>query len=378
MARSGLKGGDRDPVSVPADDPRHSDIVSAVPETGTLVLADLTGYTAYLSRGEIEHAPVIAGDLLETVVGRLEPPFRLAKLEGDAAFMYVEDGRADGSLQLDAIEAAYVAFRRRLRSIDGASSCDCASCAMAPRLGLKIFVHHGAFVRSRIAGRDELAGADVILAHRLLKGATATEREAGFAQFTAAGAAALGIEPAEAGFVAARESFDHIGDVDTFVLDLEQHWVTESDRRRLEIGPDSAILDETVDLAADPAVCWAHVTSPSLRPLWEGPIAITEVAGAGRRGVGTTSQCVTGRLATLEEIVDWQPFEHIAWRLTVPSIGPVGATADLEPIDRGTRLRVRWAAALDADPTPDTIGRVRAERRAALDRLADVLRTHGG
>ena len=71
-------------------------VMAATPETGFLVLADLTGYTAYLSGSEIEHAPAIAGDLLETIVGRLEPPFRLAKFEGDAAFLFVEDGRADG------------------------------------------------------------------------------------------------------------------------------------------------------------------------------------------------------------------------------------------------------------------------------------------
>ena len=68
------------------------------PETGFLVIADLTGYTAYLLGSELEHAPAIAGDLLETIVGRLDPPFRLAKFEGDAAFLCVEDGRADGSL----------------------------------------------------------------------------------------------------------------------------------------------------------------------------------------------------------------------------------------------------------------------------------------
>ena len=146
--------------------------MAATPESGFLVIADLTGYTAYLSRSELEHAPAIAGDLLETIVGRLEPPFRLTKFEGDAAFLFVEDGRAEASLLLDAIEASYVAFRRRLRSIDQATSCDCNSCRLAPRLDLKLFVHHGTYVRSQIAGRDELAGRDVILVHRLLKGTT--------------------------------------------------------------------------------------------------------------------------------------------------------------------------------------------------------------
>jgi hypothetical protein len=114
--------------------------MATTPETDFLVIADLTGCTAYLSRSELEHAPAIAGDLLETIVGRLDPPFRLAKFEGDAAFLFVEDGRADGSLLLDAIEASYLAFRRRLRSIDQATSCDCNSCRLAPRLDLKLFV----------------------------------------------------------------------------------------------------------------------------------------------------------------------------------------------------------------------------------------------
>ena len=46
--------------------------MASSPETGFLLIADLTGYTAYLSRSELEHAPAIAGDLLETIVGKLD------------------------------------------------------------------------------------------------------------------------------------------------------------------------------------------------------------------------------------------------------------------------------------------------------------------
>src|SRR6188768_990380 len=188
--------------------------MAATPETGFLVLADLTGYTAYLSGSEIEHAPAIAGDLLETIVGRLEPPFRLVKFEGDAAFLFVEDGRADGSLLLDAIEAAYLAFRRRLRSIDQATTCDCNSCRLAPRLDLKLLIHHGSFVVGRIAGRDELAGADVIVVHRLLKGSAAADaRHDGFALFTAAAVKAIGLDPAALGLRAGEEEIEHLGRV---------------------------------------------------------------------------------------------------------------------------------------------------------------------
>lgn len=346
----------------------------ATPETGFLVLADLTGYTAYLSGSEIEHAPAIAGDLLETIVGRLEPPFRLVKIEGDAAFLFVEDGRAEGSLLLDAIEAAYLAFRRRLRSIDQATTCDCNSCRLAPRLDLKVFVHHGAFVWSRIAGREELAGSDVIVAHRLLKGVGAAEARAkGFALFTAAALDALGLDGDAMQLRAGSEEIEHLGRVDTFTLDLETRWQDERTMRRLEIADGDLAFDIEATFAADPSVIWAHLTSPVLRTRWEGPIAIEETSANGRRGIGTTMQCVTGRLATLEEIVDWQPYDRVAWRLAIPGVGPVAATADLEAADSGTRLRLRWGylGAVPADA--DAFESLRISKEAAYARLATAI-----
>ncbi|HEX5014576.1 MAG TPA: DUF2652 domain-containing protein [Candidatus Limnocylindrales bacterium] len=344
--------------------------MSSTPMTGTLLLADLTGYTAYLSGSEIEHAPMIAGDLLETIVGRLEPPFRLSKFEGDAAFLYVEDGRADPSLQLDAIEAAYFSFRRRLRSIDAATACDCNSCRLAPRLDLKLFVHHGQFVVSAIAGRDELAGSDVILAHRLLKGAAASTRRAGFVEFTAAAATALGV--ADDGAAAhLTETFDHVGTVDATVVDLDARWTTERDVRRVELDASDTLLDIAALLPAPPADCWAYLTSPKLRARWEGPISFAETSPTGRRGVGTTTECVTGRLATLEEVVDWQPYDHVAWRLRLGGSGPIDASADLEGVADGTRLSLRWARPSGAD-SPELV-EAAAARREAIDRLIAVL-----
>jgi uncharacterized protein YndB with AHSA1/START domain len=351
--------------------------MAAVPESGFLLLADISGYTAYLAGGEIEHAPTIAGDLLETIVGRLEPPFRLAKFEGDAAFLWAEDGRAEASLLLDAIEAAYVAFRRRLRSIGQATTCDCNACQQAPRLDLKFFVHHGQYVRSRIAGRDELAGASIIVVHRLLKGTTAAALHAadgtaaGFAVFTADAIGHLGAEAATLELARGAETIEHLGEVVTFTQDLDRRWQAEAARHRMERDFGGAIFDLTVHLAAPASVVWAHLTSPALRPGWEGPIRIEETTADGRRGIGTTNRCVTGILASLEEIVDWQPFEHVGYRVTVPEVGPIEATFDLaEASDRATTtLRHRWAfggaGALDAA----TRRRLGAERRAALERL---------
>jgi hypothetical protein len=82
---------------------------------------------------------------------------------------------------------------------------------------------------------------------------------------------------------------------------------------------------------------------------------------------------VTGRLATLEEIVDWQPYEHIGYRLAVPGVGPIEATYDLEPIADGTRVRLRWATPPNTPIDDSTIARAGRERRAALGRLSRLL-----
>lgn len=355
--------------------------MTTTPERGFLLIADLTGYTAYLSRGEIEHAPTIAGDLLETIVGRLEPPFRLAKLEGDAAFLFVEDGRADGSLLLDSVEAAYFAFRRRLRSIEQASACDCTACRQAPRLDLKFFLHHGQYVRTRIAGRDELAGASIIVVHRLLKGATAMAahdadgRASGFAVLTAETVAAMGLDASALGARNESEDIEHLGRIMTHVLDLEARWLAESGQRRIAIDDLDALIDLRVTVPAGAATVWANLTSPALRPRWEGPIVISETALDGRRGVGTRAQCVTGRLATLEEIVDWQPFDHVGYRLAVPEVGAVEATYDLAADGRGTAVRLRWSVGAGDGTTLDAVARIRGEKRVALARLAGVVNT---
>ena len=351
--------------------------MAAVPESGILLIADITGYTAYVARGEIEHAPTIAGDLLETVIGRLEPPFRLAKFEGDAAFLWVEDGRAEGSLLLDAIEAAYVAFRRRLRSIAQATTCDCNACQRAPQLDLKFFVHHGQYVRSRIAGHDELAGASIIIVHRLLKGATAAKLHgadgsaSGFAVLTAEALEKLGVERAALELSEGVESIEHLGEVVTFTQDLEDRWQAEAARRRLDGAGDEPIFDMTVDVAAPASLAWAYLTSPALRPGWEGLIRIEEAALDGRRGIGTTTRCVTGVLASLEEIVDWQPFEHAGYRVTVPDLGPIEATYDLsEGTDRqATTIRHRWVPAGVQPIDVETRRRLERDRLAALERL---------
>src|ERR1700730_950818 len=141
---------------------------------GCLVLADITGYTAYLGGVELERSHDILADLLGMVANGLCPPLRLAKLEGDAVFCVTPDQQSiDGEQLLGALQATYVAFARRRRTVALSSSCRCEACRRTPELDLKFCVHHGAFVEHEVAGSRELVGSDVIVAHRLVKNTVA-------------------------------------------------------------------------------------------------------------------------------------------------------------------------------------------------------------
>ncbi|HKZ91676.1 MAG TPA: SRPBCC family protein, partial [Candidatus Limnocylindrales bacterium] len=164
-----------------------------------------------------------------------------------------------------------------------------------------------------------------------------------------------------------------LGEVLTYTWDLEARWQAESERRRLDVGDGRVLVDLQATVPADPSVVWAHLTAPALRSRWEGPLAIEETSPAGRRGVGTVSQCITDRLATIEEIVDWHPYDHIGRRVAVPALGPVVVTTDLEIVAGGTRILLRWLHQGEEIPDEPAVERLGRERALAFERLTRVI-----
>ena len=102
------------------------------PQPTCLLIADISGYTGYLAEVELDHAQDILADLIGTVVRALRPGFRLAKLEGDAAFTYATGDTIDGTQLLDTVERCYLTFRRRRRDVRQATSCPCNACTRIP------------------------------------------------------------------------------------------------------------------------------------------------------------------------------------------------------------------------------------------------------
>ena len=186
---------------------------------GILVLADISGFTAFVTTTELEHGPQIIAALLETVMQRLSPPLDIQEVEGDAVFAVGPDpALALPRRLLDVFDQAFVAFKALQRELAADASCSCGACRSVPSLDLKIVAHHGRFLRQQVGGHGQVAGADVILTHRLLKNGV-TDRRA-YLLLTEAMLEWLGLDASRSGLDARVESYEHLGDVRCFVRDF--------------------------------------------------------------------------------------------------------------------------------------------------------------
>jgi hypothetical protein len=201
---------------------------------GSLLLADISGYTGFLQGvAEAHHDLIVEADeppaaygfvsgLLDRMVSAVVPPFRLIKFEGDALFAVADDPELAirGSAVLTCLRSCHAAFQAGLAAAGREWTCTCNSCSRIHDLSLKFVLHHGEYVAQRIVGRDELAGPDVIVAHRLLKNHVRDLiGSRPYALLTDAGLTALDV-PAEE-MVATTESYDGLPPIPVHVLALD-------------------------------------------------------------------------------------------------------------------------------------------------------------
>jgi uncharacterized protein YndB with AHSA1/START domain len=249
-----------------------------------------------------------------------------------------------------------------------------------PTLDLKFLAHHGTVGRQRVAGRDELVGSPVIVAHRLLKNQI-TERTGirAYALYTEECLRAAHAAPEPLGLIEHRETYEHVGEVVGWVADLDAAWTADQARHRVVVEPRNAIATFEFDLPAPPAIAWEFLTSPALRPQWQADVqAVIETATSGRRGVGTTNHCVHSKDAVIEEILDWRPPESFTLNslLPVPNVPKVRSTDTLVETATGTRLTIafeRPRSARDRAIVEAVLPQFEPAIRAGIDALRPLL-----
>jgi hypothetical protein len=281
---------------------------------GFLLIADITGYTRYLSESELEHAQETLTALLELLVENTRPPLVISRLAGDAVISYGLRGDFfQGQTFIEKIEDTYVTFRKAIERLVLNNTCRCNACANISSLDLKFFVHYGTFGIQRISDHDELVGSDVNLIHRLLKNSvTQATGFRAYALYTEAAIRQLDVKDLAETLTPHREAYEYLGDVQVWVQDMHPVWENKRSSASLAFPNDRIWGRFEVSIAMPRERVWDYLTQPEYRNTLIGSDRM-EIANRsdGRIAPGSIYQCYHGDKLVPQTILEWQPFEHM-------------------------------------------------------------------
>ncbi len=335
--------------------------MSSVTQHGYLVIADISGYTSFVAKTELEHSHEILSELLGLLVEKIRPLMTLSKLEGDAVFAYAgQEKITRGETLLEFLESIYVAFRDQQISMKRATTCMCLACQNIPSLDLKFIAHHGDYIVQRVGEIRELVGSDVNLVHRLTKNHIAEETGwRAYLMLTEACLDHLNLNLADTHEQV--ESYEHLGEVKTYSINLGRRYDEIVGERRSFLTEETADLYFSVDYPVPPHVAWSWYQSPEKRNIvMPGVHWSVGDRPLGRGGVGASNHCAHGGGVSTEVVVDWRPFEYSTMESYDKGKKSFVETDRFEPLPNGgTRLHIYMQVIM---PLPRFVRRILARR----------------
>ena len=302
--------GAQDPATIPSDPI----------QTGFFAIADISGYTGFLTRNELVHAQGILAEITRLLIEKLSPPFRFVELEGDAVFVFAPGVAVEDSERLvDIMEGCYAAFRMRLEQMVVNTTCACSACRAIPNLDLKLVAHFGRYIPQETPTGTKLVGPDVILVHRLLKNAVIEKTGIkGYALLTNEFVSKAAFAHAGLGMRPHVEKIPELGVIEGRVLDLAASTDRYRTAARRYIGPGDAGLEIATEVPAARSLAWAYFVDAKRRLRWQGDTKTIEnqPSASGRSGVGWESHCDHGTYRMSHRITDWRPFDYISMETT--------------------------------------------------------------
>jgi hypothetical protein len=308
-------------------------------DQGYLVIADITGFTPFLAESELDHSQAILSEIFKMIVSNFTPTLTIAEIEGDAVFGFAAARDVPrGETIFEMIEATYMAFRDKRESSRRLATCRCKACQMIPTLDLKFITHFGEYALQGISGRQKPLGSSVNLVHRLLKNTVsqATGWRA-YALFTEESLNRMEVYPLNIN--AHVESYEHLGAIRTYSIDLDERYARLTDERRVCLDAGDADVIVRKSFPMPPSVLWEWLNNPEKRSRWMIDSAWQEgERPEGRTGRGATNHCSNSDVT--EMIMDWRPFSYYTVELSRSGISAL-QTVVLDPIEGGVQVEMR-------------------------------------
>jgi hypothetical protein len=136
---------------------------------GLIFIPDISGFSKFVNRIEIEHSRLIIQELLETLINSNDIGLSVSEIEGDAILFYKFGDAPALEIVYRQVEKMFCEFHESIASYDALKYCQCTACKSAIELTLKVITHYGEFTEYQVKEFHKLIGKDLIVAHQLLK-----------------------------------------------------------------------------------------------------------------------------------------------------------------------------------------------------------------
>jgi hypothetical protein len=138
-------------------------------DKATILIPDISGFTEFVTRTELDHSSHIINELLNLIIEQNYSGFSLSEIEGDAVLFYKKGEVLSKQELVRQCLDMFQKFHEQLKYIERDVVCKCGACQTASSLSLKFIIHYGTIKEFRIANIIKASGVDMIIAHRLLK-----------------------------------------------------------------------------------------------------------------------------------------------------------------------------------------------------------------
>ncbi len=138
-------------------------------QNALILIPDISGYTEFLTRTEIDHSSHILNEMLQLIIYSNNTDFTLSEIEGDAVLFYRKGDPLSRHELMQQCLAMFNNFHEKIKLIERDSICQCGACQTATNLSLKFIAHYGAIKEIRVSHFTKASGVDMVIAHRLLK-----------------------------------------------------------------------------------------------------------------------------------------------------------------------------------------------------------------
>jgi hypothetical protein len=258
-------------------------------DKGLIFIPDISGFTRFVQETEIEHAGHIVSELLELLIDANQLGMEVSEIEGDAILFFRQGESPSAEAVFAQAEAMQLAFRNQLKLYERDRICQCGACTTAVDLQLKFVAHPGVFQMRHIKEHRKLFGADVILAHRLLKNSVDDDE---YLLYT--GLEGPGQKPSWAEIREGADEYPEIGTIPYRYASMSPFVASIPPlppREKPVLPPVAA--QTSIDIAASLDSVHHALTTDSLKLVWNQGIKKIVPEYVGAPTVGTGHRCLT-------------------------------------------------------------------------------------